>query len=952
MPRYNPAVLEPKWQRFWQENRTFAAPRLPKKRKVYVLDMFPYPSGDGLHVGHPEGYTATDIVCRYQRMQGASVMHPMGWDAFGLPAEQHAKKTGTPPRITTEKNISTFRRQLQMLGFSYDWDRELATTDVAYFRWTQWIFLQLYDSWFDAERQTGRPIAELPIPAEVSAAGADAVLTYQDEHRLAYQLEAPVNWCPALGTVLANEEVIGGVSERGGHPVVRIPLRQWMLRITAYADRLENDLDQLSWPEGIKALQRNWIGRSTGAEVDFWIGETSDGVTATGFEVWKQTRTKGGFPRKPGDEVLRVYTTRPDTLFGATYMVLAPEHPAVERITTPAQSAAVHQYCEQSARKSDLDRTDLSKQKTGVFTGAYARNPVNGSPVPIWVADYVLMGYGTGAIMAVPAHDTRDFEFAKQFGIPIIPVVDPPADADPAQRADMLAGKVAFTEEGRAINSGKYDGLTTAQFKQQIAGDLAAGGLGKQAVNYKLRDWLFSRQHFWGEPFPILHELGPDGQFTGRSRAIAADQLPVDLPEMPNFKAHDRPEPPLEQAPESWLYPVIDGVKYKRETNTMPQWAGSCWYYLRFLDPKNTQALVDPAIEKAWMPVDLYVGGAEHAVLHLLYARFWHKVLFDRGLVSTNEPFARLVNQGMILGEIEFTGYQTTAGAWISSDEVTTNGEGQPISKASRELLTAARVAPELTQKKANDFVLSENPDIKLESRAFKMSKSRGNVVNPDQVVAEYGADSLRLYEMFMGPLEATKPWSMAGVNGVRGFLDRVWRMVVNDRAEQIELNASVQDIPLTPEQNRVLHKTIAAVTADIDNMAFNTAISRMMEFTNFFTKADPRPKSALETFVLLLSPFAPHLAEELWQLLGHSQTLAYEAWPKFDPAQLKEDVVEVPVQIKGKVRSRISLPADSTAAEQEAAAKADPRIAELLADQTVVKVVVVPGKMINFVTR
>jgi len=953
MPRYNPAVLEPKWQRFWQEQRTFAAPRLPKGRKVYVLDMFPYPSGDGLHVGHPEGYTATDIVCRYQRMQGASVMHPMGWDAFGLPAEQHAKKTGTPPRITTEKNIATFRRQLQMLGFSYDWDRELATTDVAYFRWTQWIFLQLYDTWFDTERQAGRPIAELPVPPDVSAQGPEAIAKYQDEHRLAYQLEAPVNWCPALGTVLANEEVIGGVSERGGHPVVRIPLRQWMLRITAYADRLENDLDQLSWPEGIKALQRNWIGRSTGAEVDFWIGAgATSGDPHQAFEVWKDARRNSGFPRKPGDDVLRIYTTRPDTLFGATYMVLAPEHPAVERVTTPEQAAAVKQYCDQAARKSDLDRTDLAKQKTGVFTGAYARNPVNGQQVPIWVADYVLMGYGTGAIMAVPAHDTRDFEFAQAFGLKIVSVVDPPADADAATREKMLLGQIAFTDEGKAINSDKYNGLTTAEFKQRIAADLAAAGQGKPAVNYKLRDWLFSRQHFWGEPFPILHELGPDGQLTGRSRAIAADQLPVDLPDMPNFKAHDRPEPPLEQAPESWLYPVIDGVKYKRETNTMPQWAGSCWYYLRFLDPKNSEAPVDPAIEKAWMPVDLYVGGAEHAVLHLLYARFWHKVLFDRGLVSTNEPFARLVNQGMILGEIEFTGYQNAAGVWVSAEGVSNNAEGQPIATATREALTTTKVAAERAQKKGDAFVLTEHPDIKLESRAFKMSKSRGNVVNPDQVVSEYGADSLRLYEMFMGPLEATKPWSMTGVNGVRGFLDRVWRMVVNDRAEQVELNAAVQDIPLTPDQSRVLHKTIEAVTADVENMAFNTAISRMMEFTNYFTKLEPRPKSALESFVLLLAPFAPHLAEELWQLLGHPHTLAYEPWPRFDPALIQEDVIEIPVQIKGKVRSRITLPAGSTAAEQEAAAKADPRVADLLADQTVIKVIVVPGKMVNFVTR
>ncbi|HVU86649.1 MAG TPA: class I tRNA ligase family protein, partial [Pirellulales bacterium] len=653
MPRYNPATLEPKWQQYWQANRTFAAPRMPAGPKIYVLDMFPYPSGDGLHVGHPEGYTATDIVCRYHRMRGRSVLHPMGWDAFGLPAEQHAIRTGTPPRTTTEKNIGTFRRQLQMLGFSYDWDRELSTTDTDYFRWTQWIFLKLFNCWFDADQQRARPIDDLPIPSDVEAGGEIAVRRYRDEHRLAYQLEAPVNWCPNLGTVLSNEEVKDGVSERGGHPVVRIPLRQWMLRITAYAERLEKDLEQVDWPEGIKALQRNWIGRSAGAEVDFWIADATTATAAApaAFTAWQSERKTSGFPRKPGDEVLRIYTTRPDTLFGATYMVIAPEHPQVERLTSTAQREAVQAYREQAARKSDLDRTDLAKTKTGVFTGSFAINPVNDKPVPIWVADYVLMGYGTGAIMAVPGHDTRDFEFARQFDIPVVAVVDP-GKAKEVDRAAVLAGDAPFTEEGTAINSGSYDGLPTAEFKQKITADLAAQGVGRAAVNYKLRDWLFSRQHFWGEPFPILHELGPDGQPNGQIRALAEKDLPLDLPEMKHFKPHGRPEPPLEEAPEDWLYPVIDGVKYKRETNTMPQWAGSCWYYLRFIDPKNSQALVDPALEKAWMPVDLYVGGAEHAVLHLLYSRFWHKVLYDLKLVSTPEPFTKLVNQGMILGEV------------------------------------------------------------------------------------------------------------------------------------------------------------------------------------------------------------------------------------------------------------------------------------------------------------
>ena len=960
MPRYHPAAIEPKWQQFWQSNRTFAAPRLPAGEKLYVLDMFPYPSGDGLHVGHPEGYTATDIVCRHARMQGRSVMHPMGWDAFGLPAEQHAKRTGTPPRTTTERNIATFRRQLQSLGFSYDWDRELATTDVEYFRWTQWIFLELYDTWFDPQQQRGRPIAELPIPPDVAAEGETAVRQWIDDHRLAYQIEAPVNWCPALATVLANEEVVGGVSERGGHPVVRIPLRQWMLRITAYADRLEQDLERLDWSEGIKALQRNWIGRSTGAEVDFYIGpppaDAADAGTAAEpsdaqYAAWREQRASGGFPRRPTDDVLRIYTTRPDTLFGATYMVLAPEHPFVDRLTTPPQAEAVRRYREEAARKSELDRTDLAKVKTGVFTGSYATNPVNGEQVPIWIADYVLVSYGTGAIMAVPAHDTRDFEFARQFALPIRAVVDPGSAAPGVDRAAMLAGEQAFTGEGTATASGRYDGLATREFKQQITADLAAQGLGRGAVNYKLRDWLFSRQHFWGEPFPLLHELDDEGRPTGRIRAVAAEELPVDLPEMPNFKPHERPEPPLEQAPEQWLYPVVEGVRYKRETNTMPQWAGSCWYYLRFLDPRNARALVDPAVERAWMPVDLYVGGAEHAVLHLLYARFWHKVLYDRGLVSTPEPFQRLVNQGMILGELEITAYRRADGRYVSAAEVTAGDDGQPRDPAGQPV-EAVRLSPDEARKEGESLVLRSDPTVRLDSRAYKMSKSRGNVVNPDAVVAEYGADSLRLYEMFMGPLEATKPWSMTGVNGVRGFLDRVWRMIVDEAADELALHGAVQAVEPTPEQDRVLHRTIKGVSADIEALSFNTAIAKMMEFTNFFTKADPRPRSALETFVLLLAPFAPHIAEELWQLLGHAESLAYEPWPRHDEERIKQSRVEVPVQIKGKLRARIEVPAEATEAEIEATARSDSRIAELLADQQVVKVVVIRGRLVNFVTR
>ncbi len=975
MPRYSPAAIEPKWQHYWESNRTFAAPRLPAGPKIYVLDMFPYPSGAGLHVGHPEGYTATDIVCRYRRNRGYSVLHPMGWDAFGLPAEQHAKKTGTHPRTTTESNINNFRRQLKMLGFSYDWDRELATTDVDYFRWTQFIFLVLFDTWYDPQRQMGRPIAELPIPDEVDEQGPEAIDRYRDEHRLAYQIEAPVNWCPALGTVLANEEVIGGLSERGSHPVVRMPLRQWMLRITAYADRLEKDLEGLDWSESIKMLQRNWIGRSSGAEVDFFVGTILDAEgkpSQREYDGWRRDRELAGYPARPDEQVLRIYTTRPDTLFGATYMVVAPEHPFVERLTTPEQAEAVQAYREKAARKSDLDRTDLAKEKSGVFTGSYAINPVTGQPIPIWVADYVLISYGTGAIMAVPAHDERDFEFAYKFGLPITAVVmpdeawlkehssvtgRPAAEVTTDLNAHYLAhvGKLreAFTGHGHAVNSGPFDGLPTAEFKQKIAADLAAKGLGRTAVNYKLRDWLFSRQHFWGEPFPILRELDAHGQPNGRLRALKPEDLPLDLPEMMKFDAaHDRPEPPLDKAPESWLNVTLDGKRYRRETNTMPQWAGSCWYYLRFLDPTNPECLVDPELEKAWMPVDLYVGGAEHAVLHLLYARFWHKVLFDRGYVSQPEPFQKLVNQGMILGETEYTGYRTADGAWLSSAETTTGADGQPIAKTTREPLTPVSLKPDEVTKQGEVFVLKAEPSIRVESRAYKMSKARGNVVNPDQVVKDFGADALRLYEMFMGPLEAVKPWSTKDVTGVYSFLDRSWRMVIDDRAEETRLNPAVIEIEPTLEQNRVLHKTIQAVTRDIEQLSFNTAIARMMEFTNYFFKVTGRPKAAMERFVLLLSPFAPHLAEELWQSLGHDRTLAYEPWPEFDEALLKEDTIEIPVQVNGKLRGRIMVAADADKAAMEAAARADEKIAELLAGKMIAKTIVVPGKMVNFVVK
>ncbi len=944
MPRYNHTQVEPKWQNFWEANKTFAAPRKPVGEKLYVLDMFPYPSGDGLHVGHPEGYTATDIVSRYTRMKGVSVLHPMGFDAFGLPAEEHAIKTNTPPRAQTEKNIATFRRQLKMLGFSYDWDRELATTDVDYFRWTQWIFLQLFDTWYDEDQQKGRALAELPIPDNVAAAGDDAVRQYQDEHRLAYQTEAPVNWCPELGTVLANEEVIDGKSERGDHPVVRMPLRQWMLRITAYADRLEQDLDGLDWSESIKTLQSNWIGRSTGAEVDFFIGPKEE------FTEWCNERRTLGLPKKQGNDVLRIYTTRPDTLFGATYMVIAPEHPFVERLTAPDRVEEVAAYCEDAARKSDLDRTDLAKGKTGVFTGAYAINPVNGEQVPIWIADYVLISYGTGAIMAVPAHDTRDFEFAEQYGIPIVAVVDPGHAAE-IDRPAVLSGQQCFVGDGVAVNSGQYDELSTKEFKHQISEDLFARGLGRTAVNYKLRDWLFSRQRFWGEPFPVLHELGADDKPTGVVRAVSEDQLPVDLPHLDDFKPHGRPEPPLDKAPADWLYPTIEGIRYKRETNTMPQWAGSCWYYLRFIDPTNDTAVVGTEVEKAWMPVDLYIGGAEHAVLHLLYARFWHKVLYDRGVVSTPEPFRKLVNQGMILGEVEFTGYQDDAGNWVTAKEVKKADDGR-FCKSNGQSVATVKVVPGDCEKQGEHFVLTADRSVQVDSRAYKMSKSRGNVVNPDEIVQEYGADSLRLYEMFMGPLMATKPWSMEGVSGVRGFLDRVWRMIADESGEQLQLNVAIKNVAPNDEQNRVLHRTIKAVTEDFESLDFNTAIARMMEFTNFFLKQAVRPVAAMEQLVLILSPMAPHICEELWNLLGHSDTLAYESWPAFEEELIREDTIEVPVQIKGKLRSKIRVPADADRSALEAAAQADEKIQQALRGQTVVKIIVVPGRMVNFVTK
>ena len=805
---YSFSEIEKKWQRFWEQSGTFKAlDRDDSKSKYYVLDMFPYPSGQGLHVGHPEGYTASDIVARYKRMKGFNVLHPFGWDAFGLPAEQHAVNTGTDPGQTTQKNIDNMRRQTKSLGFSYDWDREVDTTNPNYYKWTQWIFLKFFNSYFDDNEHRARPIEQLPIPPDLSEAEKQK---YLNEHRLAYEAEVPVNWCPALGTVLANEEVIGGLSERGGHPVIRKPMRQWMLRITKYAERLLEDLNEVDWPESIKKLQQDWIGKSIGADVDFKVD---------------------GF-----DENIRVFTTRPDTLFGATYMVMAPEHPFVDKITSEDRKKAVQKYREEAARKSDLDRTDLAKEKTGEPIGAYAINPVNNEKIPIWISDYVLISYGTGAIMAVPAHDERDFEFATKFGLPIVPVVEP---HDSEQAELVRQGKLCFIGDGTAINSGQFEGLSTAEFKEQITNWLEQKGLGRKSVNYKLRDWLFSRQRYWGEPFPILHTV--DGGVIG----LSEEELPLELPVVENYKPSGTGESPLANIDDWVNVTLADGSKAKRETNTMPQWAGSCWYYLRYLDPDNNKQGWDLEKEKYWMPVDLYIGGAEHAVLHLLYARFWHKFLYDLGYVSTKEPFKKLVNQGMVLGE-----------------------DGQ------------------------------------------KMSKSRGNVVNPDKVVADYGADSMRLYEMFMGPLEVIKPWSMQGVEGVHRFLQRVWRVIVNE--ETGRLDEAIQDADADEATLRLLNQTIKKVGEDIETFDFNTAISAMMIFINHLAKQQVRPKSVVEKFVLILSPFAPHIAEELWEKLGHTDSLAYEAWPEYDKELIKEKEIERAVQVNGKIRDRIVVAADA----------------------------------------
>jgi leucyl-tRNA synthetase len=958
---YDFGVIERKWQAYWDEQKTYRTPQPgdadcdPGKPKFYVLDMFPYPSGAGLHVGHPLGYIATDIYARFKRMTGHNVLHPMGYDAFGLPAEQYAIEHGVPPRETTEKNIASMEAQLKRLGMGYDWGRRIATTDVAYYRWTQWIFLQMYNSWYDPSEATAKPISELihaleqehllvDVGGELVASTASGMqvvvgdrigtriwseLTSEeqreviDNHRLAYLDEVAVNWCPALGTVLANEEVTNeGRSERGNHPVYRRPLKQWMLRITAYADRLEEDLEDLDWPEAIKLMQRNWIGRSEGAEVDFSLADDSG-------------------------EVICVYTTRPDTLFGATYMVLAPEHELVERITTDEHRAEVEAYVAEAANKSELARTAEAKEKTGVFTGGFAINPVNDERIPIWVADYVLTGYGTGAIMAVPAHDTRDYEFAQQFDLPIIQVVQPAGDEDWR----------GYTGDGVAVHSGEFDGLPTAGFKQKITEWLEERDLGRGKVNYKLRDWLFSRQRYWGEPFPIVHDAR-----TGEVYPLDESELPVLLPQIDDYspQASDDPDappaPPLGRASD-WVnvkgYVTetgsvrlihagtappkdVDATTFQRELNTMPQWAGSCWYYLRYLDSANDEAFVNPEIEAYWMQpgsedfiggVDLYVGGAEHAVLHLLYARFWHKMLYDLGHVSTPEPFGRLFNQGYI----QAYAYTDERGVYVSAVEVV-NQEGKP--------------ATDVQGEKGQQFSWQGQP---VTERYGKMGKSLKNAVTPDDVCDKYGADTLRLYEMYMGPLEASKPWSTRDIIGMSRFLVSVWQKLI-----AADGSLKVSDEPPTDDVRRLLHRTVKKVTEDMEGLRFNTAIAAMIQLNNGL-KGDTVPREVVEPFLKMLSPIAPHFCEEMWQRLQGDRwtgSITGETWPTFDEALCLEEQVEIAVQILGKVRSRIMISPEASDEEMEKAALADEKTQEWLAGKTVRKVICVRGRMVNIVAN
>jgi leucyl-tRNA synthetase len=937
--------LESRWQDFWEEHRTFWTPnpsgpltegfdRVADRPKLYVLDMFPYPSGAGLHVGHPLGYIGTDVYARYQRMTGHNVLHAMGYDAFGLPAEQYALQTGQHPRVTTEQNVANMRRQLRALGLGHDPRRGVSTTDVHYYRWTQWIFLRIFNAWYDDDADRARPIAELV--AELDAGTRPPVSDANpegrpwselddrtrrrvvDSYRLAYRQEALVNWCPALGTVLANEEVTAeGRSERGNHPVFKRPLEQWMLRITKYADRLLADLEGIDWPEPIKVMQRNWIGRSTGASIRFTV-EAHEGLD------------------------IEVFTTRPDTIFGATYLVLAPEHPLVDRLVptdwpgavladetaaipaawrgvfgadvTPAE--AIVRYRAFVERRTELERQAEGREKTGVFTGAFAENPATGGLVPVFVADYVLMGYGTGAIMAVPGEDQRDWDFATEFELPIVRTVQPPGDFD----GD------AYTGDGPATNSEFLDGLPIDAAKKRIIEWLETNDVGTGTVTYKLRDWLFSRQRYWGEPFPIVY--GDDGFPVG----LPDSMLPVELPDLEEFEpvvtddaADTPPEPPLARA-EHWVEVTLDlgdGLRrYRRETNTMPQWAGSCWYYLRYLDPTNENRLVDPAVERYWMTgdggggVDLYVGGVEHAVLHLLYARFWHKILFDLGFVSTLEPFHRLFNQGYI----QAPAFQDARGLYVEASEVVER-DGQPT--------------------------FHGEP---VTREYGKMGKSLKNVVTPDDVYRDYGADTLRLYEMFMGPLDASRPWSTNDIVGVHRFLQRLWRNVIDEETDALR----VGDAAVDPETRRLLHRTIAAVRADMAALKFNTAIARLFELNNqltrLVTETGESPRVVVEPLILMLAPLTPHVAEELWARLGHDPSLAFEPFPVADPDELVVDTVEIGVQVNGKTRARVSVPFDAAADAVEAAARAEPRVAALVANATVRKVIVVPGRLVNFV--
>ena len=868
MSTYPFKEIEARWQDYWERRQTFRVPKdIDRSRpKYYVLDMFPYPSGDGLHVGHPEGYTASDIIARYKRMRGFNVLHPIGWDAFGLPAEQYALRTGTHPRTTTERNVVRFRSQLKSLGFSYDWSREINTTDPGYYKWTQWIFKQLF------------------------------------ERGLAYQEEKPVWWCPELGTTLANEEVIDGKSEVGGFDCVRRPLRQWVLRITAYAEALLEGLDDLDWPESTKEMQRNWIGRSEGVELEFPLTDGSGGI--------------------------RVFTTRPDTLFGATYMVLAPEHSLVESITTDARRQAVEDYRAAAATKSELERTELQKEKSGVFTGGYAINPVSGEEIPVWVADYVLAGYGTGAIMAVPGEDERDWEFAETYGLRIIRTVQPPPDFEGGP----------YLGEGPSINSGFLNGLGVADSKARMIDWLEEQGHGERKINYKLRDWLFSRQRYWGEPFPILF-------VDDEPQCVEDSDLPVELPELDRYEPSGTAEGPLANAVD-WLKTVdgATGRPARRETNTMPQWAGSCWYFLRYIDPENERAPVDRNLESYWMPVDLYVGGAEHAVLHLLYSRFWHKVLYDAGVVSTPEPFARLVHQGMILGELEYTRFDDEAGRPVSAKFVRSGVDTRSGTPVQRTSVSDADVV-----KQGDHFVLRTDPDIRVDSRAHKMSKSRGNVVNPDEILERYGADAFRLYEMFMGPLEQVKPWNTRGVEGTHRFLNRVWRMLTDARNGS-GLKDTVRECEPTDEQSRALHRTIAKVTGDIEGLRFNTAIAALMEFTNAASKWETVPRDVARQFVLLLAPLAPHLAEELWQRLGHEDSLAYSDWPEAREEFLRSDTVEVSVQVNGKMRGRVAVPVEASEEQALAIARNDENVARHLLGKAIRRSIYVPGRIVNFV--